>query len=259
MASIAAQPLDKPEQALQFVRESAVPVNFSSLIKKFRIPADEMRNVLEVERERGTLFAWPRFRGQVRFWTQEPGAYLREQVLSIVTERAVSAKDLAGLVKKRSHGCPEKQVAAIVQQLLRDQVIRKYPALGREKFLLGPAGNPEAYAAAGRIAIQAILEKVAAAGASIPEPARLVPERMLEMMGRLEPSHSAPVSVRELRTALPDLTKDEFDQAARELRRQQRVFLSRHDFPQSLSGEDRAALIDGKDGSYYVAITARRE
>ena len=67
------------------------------------------------------------------------------------------------------------------------------------------------------------------------------------------------MSVRELRAALPEANKEAFDQAALELRARRQVYLSRHDFPQGLAAEERAQLIDGQDGNYYVAIAARAE
>ena len=70
-------------------------------------------------------------------------------------------------------------------------------------------------------------------------------------------SHRAPpVSVRELRTSLPAISKAQFDAAALALRSARKAFLSQHDYPRSLSPEDRDLLIDGQDGTYYVAITA---
>ncbi len=80
---------------------------------------------------------------------------------------------------------------------------------------------------------------------------------ILNAMARIEPSHTAPVSLLELRAALPHVTKQALDQAALALRRERRIFLSQHDFPQGLSPEDRASLIDGQDGAFYVAITLR--
>ena len=55
------------------------------------------------------------------------------------------------------------------------------------------------------------------------------------------------------------LAKSEFDGAALALWKGRKVFLSRHDYPQSLPPEDLDLLIAGPDGNVYVAITARPE
>jgi hypothetical protein len=60
-----------------------------------------------------------------------------------------------------------------------------------------------------------------------------------------------------LRNHLPQLSKNEFDAAALELRKKERVFLSQHVDPYNISQEDKDLLIDGQDGTYYVAIAIR--
>ena len=66
-----------------------------------------------------------------------------------------------------------------------------------------------------------------------------------------------PVSTLRLRNQLPHLSKEEFDAAALELRKKEQVFLSQHADPYNLSQENKDLLIDGQDGTYYVAIAIR--
>ena len=78
---------------------------------------------------------------------------------------------------------------------------------------------------------------------------------MLEEMRKLEPGWTVPVSIRELRQAMSEVHAAEFDRAALELRNQQRVYLSQHDFPLGERPEARRLLV--RDGDrYFVAITA---
>ena len=72
----------------------------------------------------------------------------------------------------------------------------------------------------------------------------------------MEPQWSAPVSLKELRAALPGVAHAEFDRAALALRNERKVFLSLHDFPQGESEEARRLLVREGD-RYLVAITAR--
>jgi hypothetical protein len=82
-------------------------------------------------------------------------------------------------------------------------------------------------------------------------------ERMLQEMRNIEPGWSVPVSIRELRAAMAGVEPAEFDRAALALRKEQRVYLSQHDFPQAERPEVRQLLI--RDGDqYFVAITERR-
>jgi hypothetical protein len=82
-------------------------------------------------------------------------------------------------------------------------------------------------------------------------------DRMLAEMRRLEPAWTAPVSIRELREAMSGVDAAEFDRAALELWRDQRVYLSQHDFPQGERPEVVRRLV--RDGDrYFVAITARK-
>ena len=80
---------------------------------------------------------------------------------------------------------------------------------------------------------------------------------ILEAVRSLEPVKGVPVSTLRLRNHLPHLPPHEFDAAALELRKKQQVFLSQHADPHNLSKEDKDLLIDGQDGTYYVAIAIR--
>ncbi len=86
-----------------------------------------------------------------------------------------------------------------------------------------------------------------------PDAAKLI----LEAVHSLEPVRGVPVSTLRLRNHLPNLTKREFDAAALELRKKQQVFLSQHADPYNLAQDDKNLLIDGQDGTYYVAIAIR--
>jgi hypothetical protein len=84
---------------------------------------------------------------------------------------------------------------------------------------------------------------------------RSTSDRMLEEMKKLEPRWTAPVSIPELRAAMSGVDAAEFNRAALELRNEQRVYLSEHDFPQGERPEALRLLV--RDGDrYFVAITA---
>ena len=238
----------------QIVQEADAPIPIKALAKRAKLSTDELAPFLNTELERGTIHRWPELRRQRRFWHRSPDDVLRDSILRIAGELAMPAAALAKQVRKIMPGFPAKLIASSIQQLTRERALQKLPGFGRDKELLGRTGCPGAYAAAGEAAIRGIREKLAAAGsASVPD----LETTILQAMARIEPASTAPVSVRELRAALPQIDKPSLDGAALKLRAEQKVYLSRHDFPQGLSGNDRNGLIDGQDGSYYVAITRR--
>lgn len=86
-------------------------------------------------------------------------------------------------------------------------------------------------------------------------------EVVLEQMNRIKPdaANGALVSIAELRRALagemPD--KSAFDEAILRLAEAGRVALHHHDYPGSLSQEERDALVLDERGNYYIGIALR--
>jgi hypothetical protein len=227
------------------------PVSFAALVKQSKFPKEVLREVLGAEEGRHRIFRWPDARRQQRFWSIGPFDYARSQILEVAATCAMTPTDLAEQTRKKCHGYPKKLVQSLVQQLIKEKALRKYPAFGRESSLIGCTGHPAAYAEAARRFKEKIDAKVRAEAGSADVGADL-----LEAMHRLEPMAGVPVSVKELRAALPLLGKPEFDGAALALWKGRKAFLSRHDYPQSLPQDDLDLLVDGHDGNYYVAITA---
>jgi len=263
MFSTAASTTESSTRVRAVLDSAKAPVALKALAKQTKLSPVELRAVLAAELDRRSIYRWPDARKDQRFWNRSAEATLEQHILGITTQCAIPLAALSKEVRKRMPPYPAKLIASAIQQLIRDKQLVKYRAFNGSSQIIGRAGRIEAYEAAARNAIEAIRAQVAALGGAIESPA-VPPDTdletaILESMALLEPSHTAPVSVRELRAALPHAAKGAFDQAALRLRNRRRVFLSRHDFPQSLSLEDRSALIEGPDGSYYVAIAARHE
>jgi hypothetical protein len=64
------------------------------------------------------------------------------------------------------------------------------------------------------------------------------------------------VGVRDLRRHV-SLAKPQFDDLALRLAREGRVSLHRHDFPASLSPQEREELITDGQGNYYIGLALR--
>jgi hypothetical protein len=86
-------------------------------------------------------------------------------------------------------------------------------------------------------------------------------QRILERMTLDSPAaaNGALVSLSDLRRSMEfqDLDKTAFDQAVLHLAGQGRVALHRHDFPASLSDEEKAEMVPDGRGGYYIGIAQR--
>ena len=118
----------------------------------------------------------------------------------------------------------------------------------------------------GKQDVQARLQEMA------PAPTRAA-TAMLAAVRKLQTFSGDPISTVQLRRALPRLSKRQFDDAALDLSREQKVTLSRHADPNNITPADRSLLIqddrhasvsdpfgpEGKAGrQYYVAVAERQ-
>jgi hypothetical protein len=89
-------------------------------------------------------------------------------------------------------------------------------------------------------------------------PSREAQPLILEGITRLQPhgQRRALVSIRELRRSV-GLAKSVFDEAVLSLALQGKVALHHHDFPASLSPDERDELVRDEQGTYYVGIVPK--
>jgi hypothetical protein len=237
-------PLDSA-QLQASLRTEAAPVTFAKLRKahvnkKAGIFEADLRAALDSGISNGEIFAWPKS----RYWHVDPAAHLQGEILSQCAATARKKTEI------KAKGRPPKEVAGAIERLLADGKLLKYPALAGSSKLFVSAGSPQAYWAY----VEAfVAEKLKKAGIEESN----VEEKIWDHLVKIEPDNDAPVSAARLRKAASIADKRRFDDAVLKLREQRRIHLSRHDDPHSLTTQDREDLIDGKDGSYYVAITRR--
>jgi hypothetical protein len=261
---------DLRERIVTSVREAKKPVTVKSIVtlsKAKKVDDASFRAALESATGAGQLFRWPdRGRSQY-FWHVSPDQAAREAVLAAAATQALSKPDLSKLAKKLP-GFTVKRMESVVSELIAEKQLQTVPACSGKSKLLLRTGHQNAYFSA----VRAFVEKtIRAAGF---DPAAFFSEDsapqdkltdtpvdaaalILEAVRSLEPVKGVPVSTLRLRNHLPHLSKPEFDAAALELRKKQEVFLSQHADPYNLSEEDKDLLIDGQDGTYYVAIAIR--
>ncbi|MGD1094732.1 MAG: hypothetical protein ABSB35_22405 [Bryobacteraceae bacterium] len=259
---------DLRERILGTVRDAKKPITFKGLSKLVKAKDEPLRAALELAVGTGEVHRWPDYRRSQYFWHVPPEQAAREAVLAAASAQALPKTDLSRLAAKKLPGFPVKRVENVVSALIAEkQLLAVEPFAKKSKLLVRP-GEYEAYFNAARSFVEAKIRLAGFdpaaffTGNSSPhdkitsaqvDAAALV----LEAVRSLEPVKGVPVSTLRLRNHLRNLTKHEFDMAALELRKKQAVFLSVHDDPHNISQEAKDLLIDGQDGTYYVAVAIR--
>lgn len=258
---------DLRERIIAEVQATSKPITFKDLGKRVKAKDEPLRAALEPVIAAGQVYRWPdRGRSQY-FWNVAPEEKAREAILAAAATKALSKPDLIKAASKKVPGFSVERLANVVMDLIAERQLQKVPAFASSAKLMVRAGDSEAYGNAARAFIE---KKFLAAGF---DPAAFSPANsphdklittqvdaaalILEAVRSLEPVKGVPVSTLRLRNCLPNLSKQEFDAAALELRKKQEVFLSQHSDPYNLSQEEKDLLIDGQDGTYYVAIAIR--
>jgi hypothetical protein len=256
------------------LRDAEKPVTFKGLAKLVKVKKAEeevFRAALESAVGGGQVHRWPN-RGQSQyFWNVALEVKAREAILTAAATQSLSKPDLSKLAAKgkKLPGFSVKRVESVVSALIAENQLRSVSAFaGNSKLLVLTGGDHKAYFSAARSFVE---QRIRTAGF---DPAAFFAENLsqhdklpvaqvdaagliLDAVRSLEPVRGVPVSTLRLRNHLPVLAKRELDAAALELRKKQQVTLNLHADPHNLSQEDKDLLIDGQDGTYYVAIAIR--
>ena len=262
---------DLSERIVAAVRDAKKPVTFKGLAKLVKAKKGDdqpFRAALESAVGKGQVHRWADYARSQYFWNTSPDQKVREAILTVATTLALSKPDLSKQAAKKLPSFPVKRVESVVSALVAEKQLQDVPAFANRAKLLVRPGDHEAYFNAARSFVE---RKIRSAGF---DPAGFFTENLsprdkltvaevdaaaliLEAVRSLEPVRGVPVSTLRLRKHLPNLAKHQFDVAALELRQKQQVSLSLHADPHNLSQEDKDPLIDGQDGTYYVAISIR--
>jgi hypothetical protein len=254
------------DRVFALLQQAEKPQSFNQLKKGAHLDEGALTSALEAGIEQRTVFKWPDFRRSQYFWSRPAEQAAREAVLAVAAEEALSKSRLMEQACKRVRGFQTKAMAPIVAELVASKDLREVSAFTSGKLLVRSDVAAAAYSAAARKFIEQKFRKAglelptfaAAVTPDGPVQARDAGTEILEAMQSLEPVPGVPVSTQRLRARLPQLSKRQFDAAALELRNSEQVFLSLHHDPHNLPQEERDLLIDGGDGTFYVAIAVRR-
>ncbi len=262
---------DLQPRLIAVVRDAKKPLSLSNLAKLVGVKKAQtelLREALDLAVGAGQVHRWPDRGKSQYFWHQAPEQAAREALLTAAATEALSKAVLSKLTAKKLFGFSVKRMGSVVSVLIAEKQLQAVPGFAGKSELVVRPGDQEVYFNAAR---SYVAEKIGLAGfdpaaffkdnspvhekltGAKPEAAALV----LEAVRRLEPVKGVPVSTLRLRNHLASLSKHELDAAALELRKKQLVFLSEHVDPYNISQEDKDLLIDGQDGTFYVAIAIR--
>jgi hypothetical protein len=259
---------DLAERVVAAVRDANKPVSFKGLAKLVKSKEEPLRAALESAAGAGLVYRWPDRGKSQYFWHVAPEEKAREALLSVAGAEALSKAALIKLAAKKLPGFPVKRVEGIVSALLVEGHLQAVPGFSGSAKLLVRAGGQNAYFSAARSFLEqkilkagfdpvAFFGAVAAAPDKLTEPQVDAAVLVFEAVRALEPVRGVPVSTLRLRNHLSNLSKQEFDAAALRLRQEQKVSLNLHADAYNSSPEEKESLIDGQDGTHYVAIAIR--
>jgi hypothetical protein len=252
---------DAAQRVAELLKTAAKPRTFTQLKTDSHLDEAGLKNALEQAVSRGDVFRWPDYARRQYFWSQSPEVAAQQTILEIASKSALTRANLFVEVRKRVQGFSRAAFEPIVANFLSEKQLQSVPAFTSGKLLI-KSGAVEAYAAGARAFVEkrfrkAGFEPLAWPASPAGEPSVDAAALILEAVRSLEPVTGVPVSAQRLRNHLPSLSKTEFDDAALELRKRLQVFLSLDHDPHNLSQPERDLLIDGRDGTYYVAIAIR--
>ena len=270
-----------PELILSFMAKSVVATS-SKIKASLKLPLEMVEAALNELVDTGKLYLW-RPGKTPYFCLSEPRKTALETILNALAAGPLTEKELVASVRKR---LPGYQVMDLKEHLSYSKQAYEYPKYGKVKIRYGlqpPEPGPylgktvqdittvQSLLAPFRISLEAIygaLGRELGLARETGEPSKEPPKGeivlpdaeplLLRAITRLQPfgQRRALVSIRELRRSM-GLAKSVFDRVVLSLALQGKVALHHHDFPSSLSPEERDELVRDEQGTYYVGIVPK--
>jgi len=270
-----------PDLILTFMAKSQV-ATASKIKTNLKLPLEMVQTALNELVDGGRLHLWQPGKAPY-FCLSEPRKTALETILTALAAGPLTEKELIAWVRKR---LPGYQGNDLNEHLSYSKQVYEYPKYGKIKTKYGlkpPEPGPylgkavqEMTAVQGllapfQISREAIhdalgrelgLEPKTRGLAKDQSKAETAPHEaealLLKTITRLQPpgQRRALVSIRELRRSV-ELAKSVFDHIVLSLAIQGRVALHHHDFPSSLSPNERDELVRDEQGTYYVGIVPK--
>lgn len=228
------------EAVTEYLRRAPAPVSLKKLKSDLHLS----------DVDTSAAFVWPNYRGAARFWHRDPAEVIREKMLHVLADAALTRKDVIAQVTRNCYNCGRKPAEQALAGLTKEGVIKTARIFG-QTALHYRADRPQTLAATSMRMLMERLKKFDAGQQSD------LPERILDAVRRLQPGPGVPVTVQSLRAAIPGAAKPEFDEAVLSLADRQKLFLTTHDHGWALPESEREQLVFDGGQKLYVAVTLR--
>ncbi len=270
-----------PDLIMTFMAKSQV-ATASKIKTNLKLPLEMVQTALNELVDGGRLRLWQPGKAPY-FCLSKPRKTALETILEALAAGPLSEKELVLCVKGR---LPGYQARDLKEHLTFSKQVYEYPKYGKVKLKYGlepPEPGPylgkavqemtavQRLLAPFQISLEAIHDALGSElglARETGEPSKAPPKGeiaspdaeplLLKAMTRLQPfgQKRALVSIRELRRSV-GLAKGVFDRVVLSLALQGKVALHHHDFPSSLSPEERDELVRDEQGTYYVGIVPK--
>src|SRR3954452_10230478 len=130
----------------QILRDAASPQTLKNLQKLMRsrqgtAPEIVTAELTELVRDQN-VYQWPAFRRATRYWHCHPDQFVRDRIVELASNAALTKSELLNRVRKVSHGCSENFVDSNVKGLIGEGKIVKARTVGQSDLLYA-AGKVE--------------------------------------------------------------------------------------------------------------------
>lgn len=246
----------------EYLGNTPAPVAVKTLLTDLglrrRISVAEVSSSLEQAVRERKAFAWPKYRNSPRYWNRDPSAVLHETILEIAAARVTTKTELVKSAATLAHNHPARAARAAVTALIKEGTLKAAKPV--DQLLVYRADAPGALIDAAMVQLARRLKKLGVDCTNLGKlaiNARALPERVLDSVRRLQPAPGLPVTVQSLRSALPDCSKPDVDNAVLSLADNHKLFLITHDHGWALPEENRQQLVWDGSQKLYVAVTLR--
>jgi len=271
------------------LQSAGAPLTAKELLKivssAFPTSVAEITRHLEILSASGDFFLIPAgtAKGLPGFWNRSPRDWGRVLIRKkLESTGGQTAEQLAKVARFLS----VQEITVLTEEMVTQRELYRHPPLGKVKKILLSLSPPRPELYLQQVAEQlkqvvtalrkervpedqlrrSVLQLVGDAGISYGAGGDQAPLRspaptvdFEQLIRTLDPGadRGALVGIRDLRR-LAAVSKEDFDTSILELSRQGRLSLHRHDFPASLSDQERDDLVVDRQGTYYVGVALRQ-
>ncbi len=276
-----ADPSIEVEVVIKALEQTTQPVTAKQLSDRltgpFKLPEERLAQLLKEQASAGRIhrFAAIGRSNEPRYWSRNFEEYARETIVNLLAQRPQTQSEILRKLKSKLAGLSEQRQKNLLARMVKESQIRQLPPhLGSRTWRFGVSPpDPRDYI---EDAVAKIGKKLGLTPEEVLNAARVLPlsqlksasnrqndlsEKLLARMVqvKLAAAYGGLVPLNELWRSLQNegWDKASFDRTVLSLAEKYRVSLQRHNFPASLSDQDRNELVADEIGNFYIGIALR--